>query len=201
MTRNFLTCFWHLPVILFWHSLPPLVVHCANAAFDCDLQRTYSSVILPPLWGTTYASRHHRCAQSAGRGRWSPCVIKKGQIPNPLFCPPFSLPKRKSVQWTRRRTMYCECIDCVECIWLEVALLLRSMDCLWIVRIFYRLRISLQFYREVQNGLQNIVEKDQGRVMCIYVDISKNRNLKHNFEVDYSAVSKSAPSKMNWVQK
>ena len=69
MTRNFLRCFWQLPAILFWHSLvpPTPVVHCANAAFDCDLQRTYSSVILPPLWGTTYASRHHRCAQSSGR--------------------------------------------------------------------------------------------------------------------------------------
>ena len=46
-------------------------------------------------------------------------------------------------------------------------------------------------------ALQDIVKKDQGKARCFSVDISKNRILKHYFEVDYSAVSKSAPSKMN----
>ena len=46
-------------------------------------------------------------------------------------------------------------------------------------------------------ALKDIVKKDQGKARCFSVDISKNRILKHYFEVDYSAVSKSAPSKMN----
>ena len=96
--QGFFLCFLATACYRFWHSLCP-VVHCAKAAFDCDLQRTYSSVILPPLWGTTYASRHHRCAQSAGRAL-EPMRHKKGQIPNPLSRPSSVLTTEKEISST-----------------------------------------------------------------------------------------------------
>ena len=125
MTRSFLLCFWHLSVFLFLAFSHPLSPWCTVQMLHLiAIYNVLTAVSFCPLYEVRRTRADTTGVHNQQAGRWSPCVIKKGQIPNPLFCPPSHCQGGNQFNELGEG----QCIDCIECISLEVAILLRSRE-------------------------------------------------------------------------